>query len=270
MNDILLAIENLNYAYNTKKIFNNINFNVRKSEILTLIGSNNCGKTTIIKLLSGILGSNNNINLNGMYLNKKNFKHYCRKIGVMVGDFNNQFIFDNIAQELSFPLENLKYEKSYIRKRVKYLMNLFSLSYNDNYLLSELSYYEKIKLLIALTIIHNPVIVFLDNPFQKLSFIEKIEILKIIRTISSTENISFVITTSDLTEILYSDRSYVIHDKKIVMEGNYHEILKHDNKLIKMGISIPVMVDVCLKLSFYNLLETIHLDVDGLVYDLWK
>ena len=66
------------------------------------------------------------------------------------------------------------------------------------------------------------------------------------------------------------DNIYVIGNNKIILHGNYDEIVKNDNELSKAGIEIPIMVDLSRKLQFYNLIDDIYYDVDKVVNALWK
>ena len=112
----ILKIENLNFSYSENVIFNDLSFSIEENSINAIIGTNSSGKTTLIKILCGILFSNNNIKLDNIKLNKKNIKEYSKKIGVCLFD---NFLFDDVISELVFSLENLNFSNREIDERLK-------------------------------------------------------------------------------------------------------------------------------------------------------
>lgn len=94
--------------------------------------------------------------------------------------------------------------------------------------------------------------------------------MNILNNIKNNYNISIVFTTSQISSIIDLENIIVLGNGKIVMQGNYNDIIKRDNELSKLGIEIPIMIDLSLKLQFYNLLDDIYYNVEGMVDKLWK
>ena len=164
--DNILEVSNLTYSYNSNQtIFNDLQFSIKKETINLLLGSNGSGKTTLIRLLSGILPSNGSISIDNIKLNKQNIRKYMLSIGVVFFDDPNRFLFDNVLDELAFPLENLNYKKDVIINRIYEIRDILDLQNCLNKKISELTYYEQVKVLIGISMIHKPKIIFLDNPF---------------------------------------------------------------------------------------------------------
>ena len=84
------------------------------------------------------------------------------------------------------------------------------------------------------------------------------------------KDISIIHTTTNLDYSIYSDYIYLIFQGKVVMEGVSKEILIRDNILNKIGLKVPFMYDLSVKLMDYNLLGDIELDKDRMVDQLWK
>ena len=110
----------------------------------------------------------------------------------------------------------------------------------------------------------------LDDPFRFLNLKEQKKILNILNNIKNNCNISIIFTTSQFSSIIDLDNIIVLGNGKIIMQGNYKDIIKKDNELSKLGIEIPIMIDLSLKLQFYNLLDDICYDVGGIIDKLWK
>ncbi len=267
MNNIL-EVTHLTYAYNDKTIFHDLQFSIKKETINLLLGTNGSGKTTLIRLLSGILSSNENISIDHIKLNKQNIRKYMLSIGVVFFDDPNRFLFDNVLDELAFPLENLNYKKDVIINRIYEIRNILDLQNCLNKKISELTYYEQVKVLIGISIIHKPKIIFLDNPFSKLNDTEVKKVFKILNKIKKDTTI--FITSSSLEQILLFDDVIVMNHGSILIHDHPKSVLQHDNELSKAGFIIPPMIDLSLKLSFYGIIDDVITDVDRMVDQLWN
>lgn len=266
--DNLLEINNLSYSYKDNTIFNNLQISIKKETLNLILGANSSGKTTLIRLLSGILPSNNCITIDEVTLNKKNIRDYLLSIGVVFFDDNNKFLFDKVLDELAFPLENLNYKSKDITNRIYEVRNILGLQNCINKNTYDLTTYEQVKVLIGVAIMHKPKVIFLDNILSKLNFQESKKLFNHLNKLK--KDITICITSSSLTNILYFDNVIVINDGKNIIQDIPENVLKQDNDLSKIGLTIPPMIDLSLKLGFYGLLDEIITDVDGMVDKLWK
>lgn len=266
----ILTVNNLDFAYGDNHIFENITFYLESSTINYIIGSNNSGKTTLMKLISGILPSFNCIKIDNVILNKKNINKYLKSMGVALFENNNQFLFDRVLKEMSFPLENLNLSMKKIFDRIEEVLDLFNMKSIKTKQIIDLSSLERTKLIIALALLHKPKVLLLDNPYIGLSSKESNIINKLLKLICKKENTTILVTTDNLENVLIGDNILVLGNKKIFLQGPVLEILKQDNKLVRLGINIPTMIDLSIKLSEYNLLNEIILDTDRMVDTLWK
>lgn len=266
--DNLLEVNNLSYSYKDNIIFKDLRISIKKETTNLILGTNSSGKTTLIRLLSGILPSDNYITINGINLNKRNIKEYLLSIGVVFFDDNNKFLFENVLDELAFPLENLAYKKKDITNRIYEVRNMLDLQGCINKKTDELTEYEQVKVLIATSIMHNPKIIFLDNALSKLNSGEVKKIFRVLNQLK--KDITICITSNNIDNILYFDNVLIINDGKTLIEGIPKDVLEHDNEIFKIGLDIPPMIDLSLKLGFYGLLDEIITDVDGMVDKLWK
>lgn len=266
--DNLLEINSLTYSYKDKNVFNGLQISIKSKTTNLILGPNSSGKTTLIRLISGILPTTNFINVNGVSLNKKNYREYLLSIGVVFFDDHNKFLFDKVIDELAFPLENLNYKKDDIENRIYEVRNLLDLQGCINKNISDLTYFEQVKVLIGVSIIHKPKIIFLDNILSKLNSNEVKKVFRILDKIK--KDITVCITSSSMDNILYFDNVIVINNGKTLINDIPENVLKQDNELAKAGLIIPPMIDLSLKLGFYNLVDEIITDVDRMVDTLWK
>ena len=263
----ILKIENLNFSYSECVIFDNLSFSLKEKTINSILGTNSSGKTTLIKLLSGILFSDKNIQLEDLVLTKATINKYSKMIGVCLYD---NFLFEDVMSELVFSLENLNYPAKEIEKRLKDVCRLFEIKNLKNKKINTLSELEKVKVAIASTIMHQPKIIFLDDIFEKIKYEEYVEISKYLNQIVEKYNLTILYTTNKLEKCLLSDNVVFMDEGKIILHDTVEEILKKDNTLAKNGLIMPIMVDLSLKLQFYGLVDEVIMDVEGLVDKLWQ
>lgn len=265
----ILTINNLNYQVNETILFKDFSFSLEKETITSIIAPNKSGKSILTKIISAIIPTDNICNLDGISLNKKNVLNYITKIGVATNDFNNPFLFKKVKDELSYPLINLGYSEPKINKKVLKISKFFEI---ENLLckkIASLDQSTKNKLLIILALIHEPKVLILDDIFLEMNLNDQIFILKKLKELNK-EGLTILNITSKLDTIYDSDLVYILDNFKIKESGNKEEILEQDSYLKSIGLEIPFIIDLSIKLKFYNLIDKIYYDLDKLEEDLWK
>lgn len=266
----ILNINNLSYFTNEKVIIDNLDLSVEKGKIYAVIGNNNCGKTTLIKLISGIIPTTDKIVLNNISLNKKNVSDYIVELGVVLSRFENQFLFDNVYQELSFPLKNLGYGKDDIEYKINKILEEFDFQDYKGKSINELTLSEKQKLLIIIALVHQPKLLVMDDPFSMINNRETAKIFEVLKEKCQNEDLTVLFTTNNLDDTLHADNLIVMDKGKVVLSGEKFDVLKEDQQLLKLGLEIPFMVDLSIKLKFYNLIDEFYLNMEDMVNTLWK
>lgn len=264
----IIDVENLDFSYKHKEVFKNMNFSITSNSITAIVGGNNSGKSTLIKLLAGVLPSKS-IGFKGTLLTRRNSYLYMKKIGLALFDNKHQFLMNNAYNELVFPLENLNISNKTIRKRLNDIRNLLDLEEILEKDIFELTYYERCKLLLGVSIIHRPDIIFLDNLFFRLKEQEAKQIINYLQKIKVKEGITIVFTTVDLNNVLDCDDVILLGDKKVVLQDKPLKLFQYDTILLKYGLELPLMIDMSLKLKIYGLVDDFIYDPEGMVEKLW-
>ncbi len=271
MEEVLLKVNNISLTLDSKVLLDNLTFEIRKNSINAVLCPNNCGKTTLIKTLSGIINADSGeIVLNGIKLTKDNFSKYVLEVGTVLEDIDNQFICNKVKEELRYPLINLGCKEKEIEERIDIVNSIMKLSLILGKDILRLSYLEKIKVLIAASIVHSPKLLLLDDVFRFLNSKEKKELLKILKSINNKLSITILFITSSVEEIINLDNIIVINNGSVMMNDSFDKIIFNDNELSKIGIEIPIMIDLSRKLEFYKLIDKIYYDPDKVVDKLWK
>lgn len=261
-----LIIENLTY----KNLFENLSFKVKQGQFVTISGGNNCGKTTLIRILGGHIFTEKTVNLFGRFKEEYPIAVWNEVITTIIKQEIPQYLFKTVEQELHYVIDLYKKEPEERSQSYKKIIKQFKLSKYQNSNPNDLSESNKIKLQLAKKIINNPQLLLLDDICHKLEEKEATEIMEILLNLKQQQKITIVMTTSNLAMTLKSDYLYVIAEKKILLEGKPLQVMEKDNILNRNGLDLPFMVDLSVKLRDYNLIDHIELDMDRMVETLWK
>ena len=218
-----LKIENLSHKINNKLILNEINLDLEKDKIACLLGPSGSGKTTLLKLIAGLEKvQEGKIFLNNSEVSSctKHLKTEKRKIGFLFQDYA-LFPHLTVKQNLNFPLnsKNSNYELDDI-------INLIKLPDSLNKYPHQLSGGEQQRVALARSIIAQPDILLLDEPFSSLDLNLKEEVRDDTLHLLQKSNISVIIVTHDPFEAMFiSNQIYIINNEgKIVQTGTPYEL----------------------------------------------
>lgn len=211
--------------YEIVKAVDDISFDVPKGEILGFIGPNGAGKSTVIKMLTGILTpTSGECIINGQNPNK-NRKKYVREIGVVFGQ-RTQLWWDLPLRETYGVLKEIyEVEDNEYKKRMAFLNEVLEL---DEFITSPvrtLSLGQRMRADIAASMLHNPKVLFLDEPTIGLDVVVKDNIRKAIEKINAEEQTTVILTTHDLADIeLLSKRIVMVDKGKNVFDGKIADL----------------------------------------------
>ena len=262
----IISVQNLSY----KKIFDDISLNISRGSFVSISGSNNCGKTTLIKILSGLIKTENVVKFNGKFINDINKTELFSSEGIVILNEHFDFMFDKVKDELMYNINNAFVDDDAKMSKYKEIIKLFGLGKYENSNPNELNRNKKVLLLLAMAVVHNPQILYLDNLDCMMSKDEKKYIMNILNFLNKERKMTIVLTTLDLNNTLNTDYLYVLGNGGIVLEGKPDRILKNDNVLNKLGLSLPFMLDLSIKLSDYDLIKKVVFDQEEMIDLLWK
>lgn len=225
--------------YTYKKALDDVSFSIEEGELVGFIGPNGAGKSTTIKILSGILHPDyGSCEIDGM-VPWRDRKEYVRSIGVVFGQ-RTQLWWDLPVVE-SFDLLRDMYKLSdeeYEREK-KNLIEMLDIGELLSIPVRQLSLGQKMKCEIAAALLHNPKILFLDEPTIGLDAPTKVMIRDYIKKINRESKVTIILTTHDLDDIeILAKRLIVINSGRIVKDGLFGEIAQHVMKNRKINIEL--------------------------------
>lgn len=199
---------------------NDINFSVKQGEMVGYIGENGAGKSTTIKMLTGILTpTSGKIVVNGMNPHKEREK-FVRTIGVVFGQ-RSQLWWDIAVQE-SFRLLKKVYKVSdaHYNDHMDHVIKTLDIEPLLDKPVRKLSLGQRMRCELAAALIHNPPLLFLDEPTIGLDVLVKLKIREFLKEINEKYNTTILLTTHDLSDIeALCERVIMLDEGKIIYDG---------------------------------------------------
>lgn len=206
--------------YVTVKALDGINFNVKRGEIRGFIGPNGAGKSTTIKILSGILYPSSGEVMVNNFQPWDDREKYVNRIGVVFGQ--KQQLWLDLPAIDTFKLNKTLYgiADDIFDKNFKYFVKIFDLEEVVRRPVRQLSLGEKMKCELISSLLHEPDIVFLDEPTIGLDLFSKEKIRAFIKQVNRDKGTTFLLTTHDLDDIEnLCENILIINTGRIVYDG---------------------------------------------------
>ena len=247
--------------YKTIKAVNNISFNVEKGEIIAFIGPNGAGKSTTIKMLTGILyNDRGSISVMGIDPTKKR-KKLAYEIGTVFGQ--KEQLWTHLTPYDNFKFFGAIYDipEYVVEKKIKEFIEIFELSEFINTPVRNLSLGQRIRCEIVASLIHEPKILFLDEPTIGLDPVVKENIRTLIKRMNKEYKTTIFLTSHDVGDIeKLCKRVIIINKGEVVLDDSMENLKYHylNKKIIEVKMKEKVNLDdskgiTILKDKGYNL-----------------
>ena len=211
----MVSVNNLSIKFSDTKILEDINFDVKKGEIVTLLGQSGCGKTTILRAIAGLQREHEgNICIGDVCVSSKDVYKQDREVGYIFQDYA-LFPHLDVEENISFALDKLS--KKDRNKRVDELLEQFDISPHRKKQIHQLSGGQQQRVAIARAMANKPKILLLDEPFANLDSQLRYKTKMWLKNLIKKYDLSAILVTHDKKEALsISDKIGIIHDKKLV------------------------------------------------------
>ena len=236
-----IEIEHLSFSYDEQiKALDDVSFSIEEGSYTVIVGHNGSGKSTIAKLMIGLMEAQSGIiRVDGTVLKEESVYDIRDKIGIVFQNPDNQFIGATVADDIAFGLENHQVPHD----QMQAIIDEFAARVNMNkYLNSEptkLSGGQKQRVAIAGVLAMRPQILIFDESTSMLDPQGKAEINALVKRIHEETGITIISITHDIEEMVSSDHVIVMKEGKVVMDGTPAEVLNNEEELIKMQLDIP-------------------------------
>ncbi|WP_274363046.1 ABC transporter ATP-binding protein [Paenibacillus thermotolerans] len=214
-----------NREYKHVTAVNDISFQIPKGEICGYIGENGAGKSTTIKMLTGILvPTSGKIEVNG-YIPYKEREAFVRNIGVVFGQRSQLWWDIGVIESFNLLRKVYRVPEADYKLRLDELVERLSLQELLNRPVRKLSLGQRMRCELAAALIHNPSILFLDEPTIGLDIVVKTEIREFLKSLNERYGTTILLTTHDLQDIeALCSRVIMLDDGNIIYDGGLQEL----------------------------------------------
>lgn len=244
-NKNIIQLHNVTFTYpgSHKAAIDNLNLNIEKGSWTTIIGHNGSGKSTITRLINGLLvpdkSDDTYIEIDGIKLTEDTVWDIRDRVGIVFQNPDNQFVGATVADDVAFGLENRGVSHQEMQKIVSEAIKSVGMSNYTNMEPSNLSGGQKQRVAIAGVLAVKPKIIILDESTSMLDPEGREQILTIIKNLKEQNNLTVISITHDINEAAIADEVIVLNDGKLISKGTPKVIFTKDKLLHELGLDIP-------------------------------
>lgn len=255
-----IKVENLKYVYNPgmpgeTTALNDVFFEINSGEVIGIIGHTGSGKSTLLQHLNGFLKpTSGSVYIDDVCITDGNVKmaDIRKKVGLVFQYPEYQLFEETVAKDVAFGPKNLDISGEELENRVGEAIKLVGLDYDK---VAEASPFElsggmKRRVAIAGVIAMNPSVLILDEPTAGLDPKAHRDILTLIKSIHDKTGKTIIFVSHNMADIAeISDKVLVIDKGEIALQGTPKEVFSQYDKLEKMGLGVPPIMDIMKEIS---------------------
>ncbi len=224
-----------------QRAVDHVNIEVKRGEFIAILGHNGSGKSTLAKHMNAILlptegtmwvGGKNTADMEALW-------DIRQSAGMVFQNPDNQIIGTVVEEDVGFGPENLGVPTDEIWKRVEESLDAVGMLQYRQHSPNKLSGGQKQRVAIAGVIAMRSKCIILDEPTAMLDPNGRKEVLKTVRELQEQENITVILITHYMEEVVDADRVYVMDQGQVVMEGTPREIFSQVDKLKEYRLDVP-------------------------------
>ncbi|MDY4720555.1 MAG: ABC transporter ATP-binding protein [Clostridium paraputrificum] len=260
----LLELKNVNFEYSkNKKVLKDVSFKINKGEMVSIVGRNGAGKSTISRLICGFYRpTSGEILFEGNNLKSSTIKERAEKIGLVMQNPNQMISKTMIFDEVALGLQIRGISEDETKRRVYEALQICGLYEFRNWPISALSFGQKKRVTIASILVLNPELIILDEPTAGQDFKHYTEIMEFLKELNK-KGVTIVMITHDMHLMLeYTDRSIVLSDGEKIAEDKAFRILTDNEVIERANLKETSLYQLALKANLANPREFVNKFID--------
>lgn len=255
MSDTIIKFDNVSFAYELEdegivNAVNDFSLEVPEGQFLAVLGHNGCGKSTVAKLINGILVPNNGkVTVEGMDTSDEEKTVDIRKtVGMVFQNPDNQIVATIVEDDVAFGPENLGVEPSEIRKAVDSALKAVGMYEFRKREPHRLSGGQKQRVAIAGVIAMNTKCIVMDEPTAMLDPQGRKEVMDTVMKLNKEFGITVILITHYMDEAVKADRVVVMDGGRIAIDGTPKEVFRNVERMKKLGLDVPQATELAYRL----------------------
>ena len=243
----IIEVRNLKYKYDSESenyTLNDVSFQVKKGEWLSIVGHNGSGKSTTVRLIDGLLeAESGDIIISGDKLTAENVWEKRRQIGMVFQNPDNQFVGATVEDDVAFGLENQGLDYDLMVERVQQALEFVSMQDFKEREPARLSGGQKQRVAVAGVVALRPDIIILDEATSMLDPEGRLDLIQTVKKIKDGNQLTVISITHDLDEIALSDRVLVMKEGQVESTATPRELFSRED-LEELGLDQPFVNQV--------------------------
>lgn len=255
MSDTIIKFDNVSFAYELEdegivNAVNDFSLEVPEGQFLAVLGHNGCGKSTVAKLINGILVPNKGkVTVEGMDTSDEEKTVDIRKtVGMVFQNPDNQIVATIVEDDVAFGPENLGVEPSEIRKAVDSALKAVGMYEFRKREPHRLSGGQKQRVAIAGVIAMNTKCIVMDEPTAMLDPQGRKEVMDTVMKLNREFGITVILITHYMDEAVKANRVIVMDGGRIAMDGTPKEVFRNVERMKKLGLDVPQATELAYRL----------------------
>lgn len=228
-----------------------VSLDIQKGDFIAILGHNGSGKSTLAKHMNAILmPTEGTLYVNGMDTKEEDKVWDIRQVaGMVFQNPDNQIIGTVVEEDVGFGVENIGVPTKEIWERVeKSLKSVGMLEYRTHSP-NKLSGGQKQRVAIAGIMAMKPQCIVLDEPTAMLDPLGRKEVLETVKELNKTDNVTIILITHYMEEVINADKVFVMDKGQVVMSGTPREIFSQVDELKKYRLDVPQVTELAYELQ---------------------
>lgn len=228
-----------------------VNLDVKQGEFIAILGHNGSGKSTLAKHFNALLcPTSGSVWVGGKDTgNEDNIWDIRQTAGMVFQNPDNQIIGQVVEEDVGFGPENMGVPSKEIWERVEESLKAVGMYEYRKYSPNKLSGGQKQRVSIAGVLAMHPKCIVLDEPTAMLDPSGRKEVIRAARALNDVENVTVILITHYMEEVIYADRVFVMDEGKVVMQGTPREIFSQVERLKALRLDVPQVTLLAFELA---------------------
>ncbi|WP_429149359.1 energy-coupling factor transporter ATPase [Anaerotaenia torta] len=257
----MIKVQDLAYEYirrdedgnveSISRAIDQVNLEVKKGDFIAVLGANGSGKSTLAKHINAILyPTEGAVWVNGRKTSEEeNLWDIRQSAGMVFQNPDNQIIATVVEEDVGFGPENLGVPTDEIWQRVENSLKAVGMLEFRNQSPNKLSGGQKQRVAIAGIMAMKPECIILDEPTAMLDPNGRKEVIATVRELNEKENVTVILITHHMDEVIHANKVFVMEKGRVVMEGTPREIFSQVEEIKRYRLDVPQVTELAYELS---------------------